>query len=135
MVSKDTDAKLMFFDPTWLGKVIFYGLVAVCYCSYLFRPMLYPYPKVLWWAGFLPSFGAGLGGPLVLLYGRRHILHRMDGEKRWFLKVCAACLLYLLVHECMDSTNLRPERVFDWCDVGASVVGCVAALVVWNFEK
>jgi hypothetical protein len=34
------------------------------------------------------------------------------------------------VYEYLDSTNLRPERVFDWWDVGASIVGCAAALQI-----
>jgi|GEM_PF-1668519 len=99
-------------------------VAAVCYCFRLFRPCLTDYPAVLWWVGFLPNFGSGLGGPMLILELRSYFLkNRPPATEQWFVKVCGACLLYLLVYEFFDSTDLRPERVFDWWDVGASVVG------------
>lgn len=106
------------------------GVAAICYCLRLLRPLC-PHESVfLWWAGFLPSFGAGLGGPLAFLWMRR-LWVREPGknlEKQWFEAVCIGCLLFLVVHETIDGSGWRPQRVFDWWDMGASVAGCVVAL-------
>jgi hypothetical protein len=118
-------------NRNWL--IPFMILSSLFYFSRLFRLQLADHQMVLWWVGFLPNFGASLGGPwliLILLYR----MNKLPEDRRLFYKIAAFCIAYLLVYEWLDSTDLRPERVFDWWDVGASIVGTGLSLGLYRWK-
>lgn len=115
-----TQNKKIFALPVGLGLLLFF--------SWLLRAF-FANKKLLFWLGFLTSFGLAFSVPLIVLM----VSEPWEGphaQKR-LRQACLLTFWALAIHECLD--RLRKGRVFDILDIVASGVGVVGAYLLYRF--
>jgi cell division protein FtsW (lipid II flippase) len=116
------------------NKVLLYLSIVVgfiIYYSRYFRDNFKGNETVLYWLGFLPNFGLSFALPLI------YLANRVNAKKpiNHFNLVCIFTVLVMVFNEIID--KYQSNRVFDWCDIWASIVGVGCAFIAYHslFQK
>lgn len=117
-----TQNKKIFALPVGLGLLLFF--------SWLLRGF-FANKKLLFWLGFLTSFGFAFSVPLIVVMFSEP-WEGQDAQKR-LQQACLLTFLALAIHENLD--RLRKGRVFDPLDIVASGVGVAGAYLLYWFLR
>ncbi len=114
-----TRSKILLYLSIVTGFFIYY--------SRYFRSNFKGDETVLYWLGFLPNFGLSFTLPLI------YLANRINAKKpiAHFNLACIFTVLVMVANEITD--KFQPRRVFDWCDIWASILGVGCALIMYHF--
>ena len=99
------------------------------YLSKFLRPYFYDNSSALSVLGVLPNFGLAFVIPFI--YASNRI--RMNKPIKYFTVACVITLLLMILNEISD--KYRPDRVFDWYDIYASIAGVTFSFLLFRIGK
>ena len=100
----------------------------ILYLSKFLRPSFSDNNTILFILGFLPNFGLAFAIPFIYVSNRI----RLNKPVKHFTISCIVTLILMILNEIRD--KYQSERVFDWNDMYASLVGLIFALLVFHVE-
>ena len=114
---------------TFRKRILYLSIVLgfVIYYSRYLRTDFKDNEIVLFWLGFVPNFGLAFALPLI------YVAYRTNRQKviTRFNIVCIVTFLIMVLNEIVD--KFQPKRVFDWFDIGASIIGIACAFIFYHF--
>lgn len=102
------------------------GAGMLLYLSKFLRPYFTLQESALFVLGFLPNFGMSLAIPFIYIHHRR----RLKKPIQRFAFVCWSVLLLMILNEVRD--YYQKNRVFDWMDIFASMLGVFSAYLIFS---